>query len=88
MALIKRIKLPNFLQKWLGYTKFRRFLWSFIFFVCVVGIFALHFLPERVPLQVGQVSPIDIQSNRFLTFEDEEATELKGRSCTQCTGRI
>mgnify|MGYP000282741897 FL=1 len=77
MALIKRIKLPNFLQKWLGYTKFRRFLWSFIFFVCVVGIFALHFLPERVPLQVGQVSPIDIQSNRFLTFEDEEATELK-----------
>ena len=38
---------------------------------------ALHFLPERVPLQVGQVSPIDIQSNRFLTFKDEEATELK-----------
>src|SRR5690554_2843177 len=69
------IKLPKVLTHWLGYTKVRRFLWCMLFFAITLGILALHFLPDQMSLEVGQVSPIDISANRYLTFVDEEATE-------------
>ena len=77
------IKPPKLVTHWLGYTKVRRFLWSILFFSITLGIFALHFLPEQMPLEVGQVSPIDISANRYLTFEDEEATEKKRQEAYQ-----
>ncbi|MDK2822681.1 MAG: cyclic-di-AMP phosphodiesterase PgpH [Clostridia bacterium] len=84
MALNKiQVKLPKVLTHWLGYTKVRRLLWSLLFFCFTLGIFSLHFLPDRVPLEVGQVSPVDITANRYLTFEDEEATEKKRQEAAQ-----
>lgn len=71
------IKLPKVLTSLLGYTKVRRFLWCLLFFTITMSIFALHFLPDYMSLEVGQVSPFDISANRYLTFEDEEATEQK-----------
>lgn len=70
-------KLPNFLVQWLGYARVRRLLWSVLFFFIVMGIFSLHFLPERIPLEAGQVSPRDIPAERYLTFVDENETEKK-----------
>ncbi|MFZ7103455.1 MAG: HD family phosphohydrolase [Peptococcaceae bacterium] len=72
-----KVKLPKILTQWLGYSKVRRLIWSILFFGFTLGILALHFLPDRMPLEVGQVSPIDITANRYLTFEDEDATERK-----------
>lgn len=70
-------RLPQPISTWLGHTKVRRFLWGTLFFVLTLVILSLHFLPERVTLEVGQVSPVDIKSNRYLTFQDAEATERK-----------
>jgi len=77
------IKLPKVLTNWLGYTKVRRLLWSILFFFITLGIFAVHFLSDQMPLEVGQVSPVDISANRYLTFEDEEATEKKRQEAYQ-----
>lgn len=76
-------KLPKIFTHWLGYTKVRRFIWCLLFFSIILGILALHFLPEQMSLEVGQVSPIDISANRYLTFEDEEATEKKRQEAYQ-----
>ena len=73
----KFLKLPQPLARWIGHDKVRRSAWSILFFMFALAILSLHFLPERVNLEVGQVSPIDIKSNRFLTFQDEAATERK-----------
>ncbi|MGI6224630.1 MAG: HD family phosphohydrolase [Peptococcales bacterium] len=78
-----KIKLPKFLTGWLGYTKVRRTLWCLLFFAITMGLFSLHFLPDQVPLEVGQVSPVDISANRYLTFEDEGATEQKRQEAYQ-----
>jgi len=85
MALNKKfqVKLPRLLSHWLRYAKVRRLLWSVLFFCVTLGVLALHFLPERLPLEVGQVSPIDIKANRYLTFEDEGATEKKRQEAAQ-----
>ncbi|MFZ5946042.1 MAG: HD family phosphohydrolase [Bacillota bacterium] len=85
MALPQKfnIRLPKLFTNWLGYSKVRRMLWSMLFFGLTLGILALHFLPDRVPLEVGQVSPIDINANRYLTFEDDASTEKKRQEAAQ-----
>lgn len=77
------IKMPKIFTKWLGHTKVRRFLWCLLFFAAIQAILSLHFLPEQMSLEAGQVSPIDISANRYLTFEDEEATEKKRQEAYQ-----
>lgn len=76
-------KMPKLFIQLLGHTKVRRFLWCLLFCGILLGILALHFLPEQMSLEVGQVSPIDISANRYLTFEDEEATEKKRQEAYQ-----
>ncbi|SMB90984.1 hypothetical protein SAMN00017405_1396 [Desulfonispora thiosulfatigenes DSM 11270] len=70
-------KLPSPLINWLGHEKFRRLLSITVFFFITMVILSIHFLPERVPLEEGQVSPKDIIAKRYLTFENEDATEQK-----------
>ena len=70
-------RLPQPISTWLGRTKVRRFLWATLFFALNLAILSWHFIPERVTLELGQVSPVDIRSHRYLTFQDAEATERK-----------
>lgn len=73
----KLAKLPNPFKKLLANERLRRLALITAFFFIITAILSIHFLPERVPLEEGQVSPKDIIAKKHITFEDEEATEQK-----------
>ena len=45
MAALKRIKQPAFLKKWLSNKKIRLGLWTSLFFVAMLVLLSLHFVP-------------------------------------------
>ena len=51
--------------------------WLGVFALIFLMILSLHFVPERTTWEVGSVSEQDIQSDRYLTFVDEEGTLRK-----------
>lgn len=70
-------KLPGSLKIWDGNERLKRIALITTFFFVVTAILSIHFLPERIPLEEGQVSPKDIIAKKHITFEDEEETEQK-----------
>ena len=44
------------------------------FFLGILIIFAVHFLPKDLPVQEGQVSPATIKASQTITFEDTRKT--------------
>lgn len=77
MAALKRIKQPAFLKKWLSNKKTRLGLWTSLFFVAMLVLLSLHFVPEKTTLEVGKVCPNDVIADRFVTYLDEKATAEK-----------
>ncbi len=77
MAALKRIKQPAFLKKWLSNKKIRLGLWTSLFFVAMLVLLSLHFVPEKTTLEVGKVCPNDVIADRFVTYLDEKATAEK-----------
>ncbi|MBQ5615374.1 MAG: HDIG domain-containing protein, partial [Peptococcaceae bacterium] len=55
----------------------RMLAWMGVFALIFLMILSLHFVPERTIWEVGSVSDQDIQSDRYLTFVDEEGTLRK-----------
>ncbi|MEW6424477.1 MAG: HDIG domain-containing metalloprotein [Bacillota bacterium] len=53
----------------------RRMLAAFLFFILITALLSIEFVPHRVNLKVGQVSPVDIPAPRTITFEDRAKTE-------------
>lgn len=74
MAVLKKINPPAFLKKWLSNKKIRIGLWTSLFFLAMLALLAIHFVPERTTLEVGKVCPNDIQASRYITYIDEKAT--------------
>lgn len=58
-----------------GKRKVRRGLAAFVFFIALTLIIAVDFMPQKVDLAVGQVSPRDINAPHSVTFEDRVKTE-------------
>ncbi|MCG8403530.1 MAG: phosphohydrolase, partial [Firmicutes bacterium] len=58
-----------------GKRKVRRGLAAFVFFVALTLLIAVDFMPQKVNLVVGQVSPQDIDAPRSIIFEDADKTE-------------
>ena len=58
-----------------GKRKVRRGLAAIIFFIALTLIIAVDFMPQKVNLVVGQVSPRDIPAPQGVTFEDKDRTE-------------
>ena len=77
MAALKRIKQPAFLKKWLSNKKIRLGLWTSLFFVAMLVLLSLHFVPEKTTLEVGKGCPNDVIADRFVTYLDEKATAEK-----------
>lgn len=55
----------------------RMIAWLVLFSVIALLILSAHFVPERTSWEVGSVCDQDIQSDRYLTFVDEEGTLRK-----------
>ena len=55
----------------------RMLAWLGVFALIFLLILSIHFVPERTVWEVGTVSDQDIQSDRYLTFVDEEGTLRK-----------
>ncbi|HHY06650.1 MAG TPA: HDIG domain-containing protein [Clostridia bacterium] len=48
--------------------------WFIVLFLGILSIFALHFLPNDLPVKEGQVSPKTIKAPQTITFEDTTKT--------------
>ncbi len=53
----------------------RRTLAALLFFMLLTTLISIEFVPHRVNLKVGQVSPEDIYAPRAIVFEDKAKTE-------------
>lgn len=73
-------RIADSISRLAGQRKVRRGLAAFVFFIALTLIMAVDFMPQKVNLVVGQVSPRDINAPHGVTFEDrvktEEAREL------------
>ncbi|TDX51064.1 HD family phosphohydrolase [Orenia marismortui] len=55
--------------------KSQRYIWVIVIFIILSGIVSIDFLPNRVNLQVGQVTKSDIVAPKTVEYIDEESTE-------------
>jgi len=58
-----------------GKRKVRRGVAALIFFVALTLLISVEFMPQKVNLVVGQVSPTDVFAPRSIIFEDKIKTE-------------
>lgn len=59
-----------------------------MFFIGVIGVFALHYLPEKYALKEGQISPSTIKSPMTITYEDIKKTEERKKLVEQSIEEI
>lgn len=68
----KHVQIP--ILRLLRNTFSKRILWGFIFFLAIMLIMGINFMPQKV--EVGQPAPRKFESKRALTFESEVLTEI------------
>jgi hypothetical protein len=74
LATIKD-KVAGFLAFLLKQRKTRRVLAALLFFTLITLLISIEFVPHRVNLKIGQVSPENIYAPRGIIFEDKAKTE-------------
>ncbi len=77
MGFLKKIKRNKVYKFFENNTKYRRALYVFVFTMMVVALISGSMIPNVLDLAEGDVSPVTIEADRYLTFIDEEATEIK-----------
>ncbi len=77
MSLLKRIKRNRVYKFFENNNVYRRALYVTIFTIMVVALISGSMIPNVVDLAEGDVSPVTIEADRYLSFVDEEATEIK-----------
>ncbi|MCL6446903.1 MAG: HDIG domain-containing protein [Armatimonadetes bacterium] len=68
-------KVAAFLTFLFQQRQTRRMLAALLFFAVITTLISIEFMPNRVNLKVGQVSPENIRAPRTITFEDKVKTE-------------
>ncbi len=68
-------KVAAFLAFLFRQRQTRRMLAAFLFFAVITTLISIEFMPHRVNLKVGQVSPENIRAPRTIIFEDKVKTE-------------
>lgn len=68
--------------------KFIRIFWGTIFIIAISLILTIDFIPNPIDLEEGQVSRMDIQAPRTITFVDEEKTNELRERAAQSVGRV
>ena len=77
MGILKKIR-QNRIYKFLEQNRlYRRGLYVLIFTLLVVLLASSSMIPNVLDLKPGDVSPVNIEADRFLSFIDEEATTIK-----------
>lgn len=74
MGAKDKVKPPKWFKQLKNNRNFRFGIWTGLFFVLMLVVLSIHFIPERTKLEVGDVCPTDIQSEFYMTFLDEKAT--------------
>lgn len=59
-----------------------------LFYLGVLAIFAVHYLPAEYPVRAGQVSPSTIRAAQDFTFEDAAQTELRRQQAANNVGEV
>ncbi len=76
MDTLKKV-YDTMIKRYFQESRTRMLAWLGIFVLIFLIILSAHFVPERTIWEVGSVSDQDIQSDRYLTFVDEESTLRK-----------
>lgn len=63
----------------MGQRRVRRSAAAVIFFLLITVLISIEFVPQRVNLREGQVSPVEIKAPRSIVFEDKVKTEQMRR---------
>ncbi|WP_027365420.1 HD family phosphohydrolase [Desulfotruncus alcoholivorax] len=69
-----RAKISQVFLNLAGRRKVRRGLAAFVFFVVLTLLISVEFMPQRINLVVGQVSPTNVFAPRSVTYEDKNKT--------------
>ncbi|MDD4343449.1 MAG: hypothetical protein PHH19_03670, partial [Eubacteriales bacterium] len=77
MGFLKKIKRNKVYKFFENNIKYRRALYVTFFTLMVVALISGSMIPNVLDLAEGDVSPVTIEADRYLTFIDEEATEIK-----------
>lgn len=67
-------KIWHLISSLAGRRRVRRIIAVVLFFIFLTLIVSVDYVPQRINLQVGQVSPTDIFAPRSIVFEDEAKT--------------
>lgn len=70
-----REKVAGFLVYILKQRQTRRAVAAFLFFLLITALLSIEFVPHRIKLKPGQVSPEDIYAPRSIVFEDKAKTD-------------
>ncbi|MBQ3205726.1 MAG: HDIG domain-containing protein, partial [Peptococcaceae bacterium] len=76
MDTLKKV-YDTMIKRYFQESRTRMLAWLGMFVLIFLIILSAHFVPERTIWEVGSVSDQDIQSDRYLTFVDEESTLRK-----------
>ena len=76
MDTLKKV-YNTMIERYFQESRTRMLAWLGMFVLIFLIILSAHFVPERTIWEVGSVSDQDIQSDRYLTFVDEEGTLRK-----------
>ena len=76
MDTLKKV-YDTMIERYFQESRTRMLAWLGMFVLIFLIILSAHFVPERTIWEVGSVSDQDIQSDRYLTFVDEEGTLRK-----------
>jgi len=76
MDTLKKV-YNTMIKRYFQESRTRMLAWLGMFVLIFLIILSAHFVPERTIWEVGSVSDQDIQSDRYLTFVDEEGTLRK-----------
>lgn len=77
MGFLKKIKRSKLYKFFENNDKYRRTLYVVLFTIMVVALISGSMIPNVLELAEGDVSPVTIEADRYLTFIDEEATAIK-----------
>lgn len=77
MKLLKKIKDNKICKFFKNSSKYRRMLYITVFTIMVVALISGSMIPNVIDLTEGDVSPVTIEADRYLSFIDPEATEIK-----------
>jgi hypothetical protein len=69
-------------------TEVKKVIWGVLFVFIVALVLTIDLIPNKVDLEVGQVSKTDIEAPRTITFIDEQKTEELRKIAAEAAKRV